>query len=120
MNFFTQAFPPSLKDYYDSLIANLTFDATNTATGTTSVSMTGRSGVAIFTDEVTSSPKFYYINNDDVASSSSVEVFLITTDSDDTFAEKIGQYLFDGQIQVCYTDAGENPAGVLKLGWRIL
>lgn len=74
---FTQAFPPTLKDYYDSLIAALTFDASNTATGTDTVEINAISGVAVFTTAVTVdiAPTLFTITNS-----------LITTDSKMNFS----------------------------------
>jgi hypothetical protein len=53
INFFTQPFPPELKDYYDSLLANRVqfVDVTNTATadsGEYSATLQGNSGEVEF------------------------------------------------------------------------
>jgi hypothetical protein len=49
---FTEAFPPALKDYYDSKIAELTLNTSNTATGTDEVTINGNSGVIVFTGTI--------------------------------------------------------------------
>jgi len=86
---FTQAFPPALKDYYDSLISRLLFDAENTASGTSSVVINGLSGVAEFDYDTglgsiaALGVQELTITNTSVSASSYVEAFL-------------GEYPFNG------------------------
>jgi len=100
---FTQAFPPTLKDYYDSKIAALTFDASNTATGTDTVEINGNSGIAEFTISVLAdNSRILYINNSNITYTDQ-PIFLslgYNYDSADGTPQIIGYQTFEGQIQV--------------------
>lgn len=75
---FTQAFPPALKGYYDSLISNLTVDTTNTASAATDVEINGNSGVATFTQSIPDGDSgAFSISNENVSTTSIVAYGMI-------------------------------------------
>lgn len=52
---FTQAFPPALKGYYDSILARLTpqiFDDSNTASGASPIVLNTINGAVVFSDAI--------------------------------------------------------------------
>jgi len=100
---FTQAFPPTLKDYYDSKIAALTFDASNTATGTDTVDINANSGVAVFTDVLTAGGINVFVINNSMVSYIDQPLFLsLGYDYDGATGtpQIIGYQTIVGQIQV--------------------
>lgn len=118
---FTQAFPPDLKDYYDSKIAALTFDASNTATGTNEVTINANSGVATFTTPVAASPSvsLYLINNINITQNSIANVMLYSS-SDDLYATIVSVYMFDTQISIAINDGGTGISSSPKISFQIL
>ena len=120
---FTQAFPPDLKDYYDSKIAVLTFDPSNTATGTDTVTINANSGIAVFTDDV---------GFDNAYTPFSILNSLITTDTKIVYSlgfEPIGDEVcqvsaytaFDGELRFFVNNfSGSTAIGDKTISFRIL
>jgi predicted ThiF/HesA family dinucleotide-utilizing enzyme len=100
----------------------LSFNTSNTATGTNSVTINERSGVAIFTDTVDSLPTYttFTINNSLITASSIVNVFIASTDADDSFATIVSMISSNGQIIIGVTDIVGNGSSITKFGFQIL
>lgn len=97
------------------------FNANNTATGATSVTINAKSGVATFTTSVPSSPSVrdYQINNNQVTSSSIVSINMFT-DADDSFATIVGVSVGNGIIVININDGGVGNASAPKIAFQIL
>jgi hypothetical protein len=98
------------------------FNGANTATGTDTVTINAKSGVAIFTQGCATAPDVtqYFINNSLVDNTSIVSVN-IQSNSDSTFCSLINVFCDNGSIVISVNDGGSTAsAGSPTVSFQIL
>ncbi len=120
---FTQAFPPTLKDYYDSKIAALTFDASNTASGTNIVEINAISGVAVFTEIVIAdmAPTLFTITNSIITIESKMNFSLEYESVGDETCQVSSYIANNGSVTIYMNNfSGANAEGNKTISFKIL
>jgi hypothetical protein len=97
------------------------FNAANTATGTDTVTINAKSGVAIFTDPCATAPNFsqYGIANSLVNINSIVSVN-VQSDSPGVFPSLVSVYCDNGSILIAVSDLLNYGNGAPKISFQIL
>jgi len=113
----------STKLYVDTAVATKLdkFNSSNTATGTTSVTINATSGVATFTTSCSASPSFtqYSINNSQITASSVLWVE-IYSDADDAHCTKVSVYKDSNLLIININDGGTGSAGRPTVAFQIV
>jgi hypothetical protein len=97
------------------------FNAANTATGTDTVTINAKSGVAVFTDPCAAAPDLtgYGINNSLVTSNSIVSVN-VQSDYDGGYCSLVSVTCVTGAIRISVNDGFTDSATSPKISFQIL